>query len=83
MSNPLFKALTHRTPLRVELARRLIKQFALFSYENRLSIGAIDYPNYGFCIFQAARLASLLSYPKVSVIEFGCGGFIDGLVQII
>lgn len=74
MSDFLFKALTHRTPLRVELARRLIKQFSLFSYERRLSIGAIDRPNYGFCIFQAARLASLLAFPKISVIEFGCGG---------
>jgi hypothetical protein len=74
MSDILFKALTHRTPLRVELARRFIKQFSLFSYEKRLSIGAIDRPHYGFCIFQAARLASLLNYPKISAIEFGCGG---------
>jgi hypothetical protein len=70
----LLKALTHRTPLRSVLARRFIKRFSLFSYESRLSVEAVDRPNYGYCIFQAARLASLLSYPKMSVIEFGCGG---------
>jgi hypothetical protein len=74
MKNILFKALTHRTPLRVALMRNLIKRFSLFSYEDRLSIDAIDRPHYGYCIFQAARLASLLNYPKISIIEFGCGG---------
>jgi hypothetical protein len=74
VTNILAKVLTHQTPLRVELARRFIKQFSLFSYENRLSIGATERTHYGFCIFQAARLASLLDYPKISVLEFGCGG---------
>ena len=70
----ILKALTHRTPLRSVLARKFIKQFSLFTYEQRLSIEAVDRPNYGYCIFQAARLASLLNYPRISVIEFGCGG---------
>ena len=70
----LLKVLTHRAPLRSVLARRFVKQFSLFSYEERLSIEAVDRPNYGYCIFQAARLASLLKYPTISVIEFGCGG---------
>lgn len=70
----LLKILTYPAPLRSELARRFIKHFSLFSYEDRISIGAIDRPHYGYCIFQAARLASLLGYPKISVIEFGCGG---------
>ena len=75
MSNALLlTALTHRTSLRSVLARKFIKQFSLFSYEERLSIEAVDRPNYGYCIFHAARLAKLLGYPKVSVIEFGCGG---------
>jgi len=70
----IFKALTHRTPLRSVLARRFIERFSLFSYEKRLSIEAVDRPHYGYCIFQSARLASLLNYPRISVIEFGCGG---------
>lgn len=80
MNNILFKALTHRTPLRIELARRLIKQFSLFSYEDRLTVGAIDRPHYGYCVFQAAKLASLLNYREISVIEFGCGGG-NGLID--
>ena len=70
----LLKVLTHRTPLRSVLARRVIQQFSLFSYEERLAVEAVDRPSYGYCIFQAARLASLLNYPRISVIEFGCGG---------
>jgi hypothetical protein len=70
----LLQALVHRTSLRSALARRFIKQFSLFSYEKRLSIDAVDRPYYGYCIFQAARLASLLKYPRISAIEFGCGG---------
>ena len=34
----------------------------------------MDRPHYGYCIFQAARLASLLGYSRISALEFGCGG---------
>jgi hypothetical protein len=74
MHDILLKILTYPRPLRVVLARKIIKALSLFSYEDRLSIGAIDRPHYGYCIFQAARLASLLNYSKISIIEFGCGG---------
>ena len=74
MDDILLKILTYPAPFRVALARRFIKHFSLFSFEHRISIGAIDRPHYAYCIFQAARLASLLDYPKISVIEFGCGG---------
>jgi hypothetical protein len=74
MDRLLLKILTYPAPMRLVLARWFIKRFSLFSYEDRMSIGAIDRPHYGYCIFQAARLASLLGYPKISVIEFGCGG---------
>jgi hypothetical protein len=78
MKDTLLKILMSPQPLRAALTRRLIKEFSLFSYAYRLSIGAVDRPNYGYCIFQAARLARLLHYPRISVIEFGCGG---GLVS--
>jgi GTP cyclohydrolase I len=42
----ILKALTHRTPLRSVLARKFIKQFSLFTYEQRLSIEAVDRPNW-------------------------------------
>lgn len=61
------------------LARRLIRRFNLLSYEDRVAIGAVDRPPYAYCIFQAAKLASLLNYKKISILEFGCGGG-NGLV---
>jgi hypothetical protein len=70
----LLKILTYPWPLRAVLAREIIKKLSLFSYKDRLSIGAIDYSYYGYCIFQAAKLAKLLNYPRIGVIEFGCGG---------
>ena len=44
------------------------------TYVDRLAIGELDRPHYGYCILQAAKLATMLKYPKVSVVEFGCGG---------
>lgn len=61
-------------PLRIMLARKLIKTFKLLSYEERVAIGAVERPTYAYCIFQAAKLASLLNYKKISILEFGCGG---------
>jgi hypothetical protein len=69
----LTRALTRPAPLRL-LAKTFIKRLSLFSYERRLSIQAVERPHYGYCIFQTAKLASLLGYTKISVIEFGCGG---------
>jgi hypothetical protein len=60
--------------LRLPLARRLKNRLRPPSYLDRLASGEIERPHYGYCIFQAAKLASLLKYPKISVIEFGCGG---------
>jgi hypothetical protein len=74
MRDLLFKILADPMPLRLALSRRIVKQLSLFSYEDRLIIGAVDRPHYGYCIFQAARLAASLNYARISVIEFGCGG---------
>ena len=35
---------------------------------------AVERPHYGHCIFEAAQLAHRLALPRISVIEFGCGG---------
>ena len=48
--------------------------FSLFSYEDRLKICAVDRPHYGHCLYETAKLATRLNYPRVSAIEFGCGG---------
>jgi len=68
----LLRILTYPRPFRFALFRRTVP--LLFSYQDRLALGQVDRPHYGYCIFQAARLAELLGYPKISVIEFGCGG---------
>jgi hypothetical protein len=56
------------------LTREFILRFSLFSYRDRLDLCAVDRPHYGRCIFEATALAARLKYPRISVIEFGCGG---------
>jgi hypothetical protein len=80
MKSTLLKVLRHPTPLRVTIARAVVRRLSLFSYRERLEMCAVDRPHYGHCIFEAARLASRLGYPRISVIEFGCGGG-NGLVN--
>jgi hypothetical protein len=46
----------------------------LVPYRDRLFVNAVKRAHYAHCIYEAAQLASRLTYPKVSVIEFGCGG---------
>lgn len=60
--------------------RRLAKQFSLFSYPDRLHIGAVERPHYGHCIYEAAKLAGRLGHREISVIEFGAGGG-NGLID--
>lgn len=80
MKNMLLDILFRPEPLRIILARKLIKTFNLLSYEERVAIGAVERPPYAYCIFQATKLASLLDYKKISIIEFGCGGG-NGLLE--
>jgi hypothetical protein len=74
MREALLRMLLNPAPMRVVLARKIIRRFSLFSYWQRLSLCAIARPHYGHCIFEAAQLAARLGHPKISVIEFGCGG---------
>jgi SAM-dependent methyltransferase len=74
MKDLLLRVLTHPLPLRSVLTRKIVKRLSLLSYEDRLILGALDRPHYGYCIYQAAKLAKLLNYPRISVVEFGCGG---------
>jgi hypothetical protein len=76
----LLKILGARRPPILVLARQVIKTLSLLSYGDRVFLGALDRPHYGYCIFQAAKLAMLLNYPRISVIEFGCGGG-NGLIN--
>jgi hypothetical protein len=78
--NILLRALTAKVPLRVRLTQEILKRFPVFSYESRLEAEAVERPHYGFCIYEAARLASSLGYDKFSVLELGCGGG-NGLIS--
>jgi hypothetical protein len=60
-------------PLRT-LARKTIQWLRIGSYRQRLQIGAVERPHYGYCILNAALLAKKLRYPAVSVLEFGVAG---------
>ena len=56
-----------------KIARELLKRSGWGTYEQRLRLGAVERPNYGYIVYQAARLASRLGYPEISVLEFGVG----------
>jgi len=50
-------------------------------YESKLKFGAIPRAQYGFCLYNAARLANKLGYKHISAIEFGVAGG-NGLVNL-
>lgn len=70
----LLRLLAGPTPLRLHLLREIARRIPLLGYRHRLALGAVERPHYGHCIFAAAELAARLNYPKMSAIEFGCGG---------
>ena len=51
------------------VAKQIIKKSG--SYEQRVKLGAVDRPDYGYCVYNAAQLAKKLGYKKISVLEFG------------
>ena len=64
--------------------RRALKRWAIGrfgSYETKLQHGTIDRPNYGYCLYNAAKLAARLGYPRMSAIEFGVAGG-NGLISL-
>ena len=52
-------------------ARQIVRRLSIGSLDFRLSLQALDRPQYAFGVKQAIYLASKLKHPKVSVIEFG------------
>ncbi len=44
------------------------------SFRRRQAIGALRYPQYAYCMYQAAVLAKRLGIAKISAIEFGVAG---------
>jgi hypothetical protein len=54
------------------LVQNIIQVFG--DYESKLKFGAIPRPNYGYCLYNAAKLAQRLGHTKISAIEFGVAG---------
>jgi len=75
----LVREIIRRRPLGPVL-RPVVRKLSLLPYQDRLELNWIDRPHYGHCIFEAAQLAARLHMPRISVIEFGCGGG-NGLVN--
>jgi hypothetical protein len=69
MINKLRAILLH--PRRA-VTKKMIQVFG--DYETKLRANVIARPNYGFCLYNAAKLAERLGYTKISVIEFGVAG---------
>ena len=58
-----------------------IRDRGIGSYEWRVELGAVDRPAYAYCVRDAARLASRLEMPRISVVEFGVANG-DGLLAL-
>jgi hypothetical protein len=54
------------------LKRKWVQRFG--DYEDQLKLGLIPRANYGYCLFNAAKLAVRLGHKKISAIEFGVAG---------
>lgn len=69
-------------PCLTELAlRKTCEKFSIGAYRDRVAIGAVTRPHYGYCVFNSAMLAKWLGYPRISVLEFGVAGG-NGLVAL-
>ena len=77
----LAKILFYPLPYRILLFRRLLRNMQFVPYSERLKYGALERPNYGFCLYNAALLAKNLGIEKISAVEFGVAGG-NGLVNI-
>lgn len=80
MLKTLLRFLLNPCPLR-SLAIRTIRKLHLGYYDERLKLGAVPRPHYGYCVYNAARLAHQLGYDKISILEFGVATG-NGLVNL-
>ncbi len=77
----LEKLILNSWPLRRVIGKKIIQKFPIGSYEWRLRMGTIDRPYYGYCLYNAAVLATKLKYKRISVLEFGVAGG-EGLLNL-
>src|ERR1700691_3379659 len=79
MIDRLIAQLSRPVPMRTLVLRKLLRKYKFGSFETRLRAGAVNRPNYAWCLFYAAQQARLLGYKAVTVIELGVAGG-NGLV---
>lgn len=79
--NLLSRIAFHPLPLRVVFLRYFLRKLGWFGYSTRLELDAVERPQYGFSMYNAAALAKALGHRKISVIEFGVAGG-NGLVNM-
>lgn len=65
---------TRPVPLRTSAMRKLLQRFSIGSYPVRLSVGAVDRPWYGWCLYNAAAEAKALGYKAMTAVEMGVAG---------
>ena len=68
------RRLVHPLPLRARLARSLLRQFKIGSFETRLRAGAMRRPHYAMCLYYAALQARRLGHSAVTAVELGVAG---------
>jgi len=80
MLKKLQKLILGPYPLRT-VARKIVREFQLGSYVQRMEMGVVDRPHYGYCVYNAAVLAKKLGHKRISVLEFGVAAG-NGLVNL-
>ena len=58
-----------------------ISRLEVGSYEERLKLGAVERPHYGYCVYNAAANAKKLGYKKISFLELGVASG-NGLINL-
>ena len=61
-------------PISTFILQNLLYNFRWGSFRRRQAIGAVRYPQYAYCMYQAAVLARRLGITKISAVEFGVAG---------
>jgi len=69
----LERLISNPCPMRL-LTVKVISKLGLGNYSFRIMAGAVDRPEYGYCVYEAALLAKRLGYKEISVLEFGVAG---------
>ena len=67
------KLLLDPYPIRT-LSKKIVRTFKFGNYISRLKMGAVNRPNYAYCVYNGALLAKKLGYRGISVLEFGVAG---------